>query len=271
MAVPRETSQGPYRDHAPSWCGDDLRPVVGTSCDFRFAPDPLIEREQLLLLSLWRRMRVPCLPNNTALRTWLSQKGGDVPLAHGPDHSLSPHSVIRDVDYKTLFQSERMQIATTSDSMEPTGEQALAVRMLAFALSCEHLELLNGILLGGTMPFTHDLWMHAVQDYLDGKPLIEVLTVQSFAEILHLLPPGRQSLLLIDKQGNQLTDRAVTSLRYNNGKGVQLPVDLSIVHEAAFFPRPCQIALTILWPKHMGRNLPLVSMRSTASYANSNV
>ena len=108
-----------YRDHAPSWCGDDLRPVVGTSCDFRFAPT---EREQLLLLSLWRRMRVPCLPNNTALRTWLSQKG-DVPLARGPDHRLSPHSVIREVDYETLFQGGCMQIATTSDSMEPTREK----------------------------------------------------------------------------------------------------------------------------------------------------
>ncbi len=63
------------------------------------------EREQLLFLSLWRRVRVPCLPNNCALRTWLSQKG-DAPLAHGPNHRLSPRSVIRDVDYETLFQSE---------------------------------------------------------------------------------------------------------------------------------------------------------------------
>ena len=77
------------------------------------------------------------------------------------------------------------------------------------------------------MPFNfpHDLWRHSVQDYLDGKPLIEVLTVQSFADILRLLPPGRQRVLLIDKRGNQLTDRAVTSLRHKNGDGVQLPVD----------------------------------------------
>ena len=96
------------------------------------------------------------------------------------------------------------------------------------------------------MPFNfqHDLWMHAVQDYLDGKPLIEALTVKFFADIIRLLPPGRQSVLLVDKQGNQLADAAVTSLRYNNGKGVQLPVDLYIVHEAAIdreLPREIRI------------------------------
>ena len=36
-----------------------------------------------------------------------------------------------------------------------------------------------------------------------------------------------------DKTGNQLTDRAVTSLRFEGGKGVTLPVDMHVVHEAA--------------------------------------
>ena len=44
---------------------------------------------------------------------------------------------------------------------------------------------------------------------------------------------GRQSVLLIDKQGNQLTDRAVTSLRFEGGQDVVLPVYMHIVHEAA--------------------------------------
>ena len=132
--------------------GDDLRPVVGTSCDFSFAPDPLTEREKLLLLSLWRRVRVPCLPNATALRTWLAQKV-DVPYGHGPDHRASPHSVIRQVDFESLFQIECMQIATSGETMELTQEQALAVRVLAYALSCEHLDLLNGLLLGGSLPY----------------------------------------------------------------------------------------------------------------------
>ena len=69
-----------YLDKLPPWCQDDLRPVMGTSCDFRIHPDPLTKREQLLLLSLWRRVLIPCLPNQCALRTWLAQKK-DIPIA----------------------------------------------------------------------------------------------------------------------------------------------------------------------------------------------
>ncbi len=82
-----------------------------------------------------------------------------------------------------------------------------------------------------TFNFLHDHWTTAVQDYLDGKPLMEVHTAQSFVDMEN--PPGRQNILLIDRQGNQLTDTAITSLRYENGQGVQLPVDMYIVHESA--------------------------------------
>ena len=42
---------------------------------------------------------------------------------------------------------------------------------------------------------------------------------------------GNVSFVLIDRQGKQLTDRAVP--RYEDGKGVELPVDMYIVHESA--------------------------------------
>ena len=45
-----------YLDKLPAWCQDDLRPVLGTSCDFRIYPEPLTRREQLLLLSMWREL-----------------------------------------------------------------------------------------------------------------------------------------------------------------------------------------------------------------------
>ena len=172
--------------------------------------------------------------NSTALRTWLAQKV-DVPYGHGPDHRASPHSALRQVDFESLFQIECMQIATSGDTMEVTREQALAVRVLAYALSCEHLDLLNGLLLCGSLPynFPHHLWKQSVQNYLDGKPLIEVSSGQAYVDVTRILPPGRHRVLLIDKQGNALTDRAVTSLRYHNGEGVKLPVDLYIIHEAA--------------------------------------
>ena len=88
-----------YLQKAPAWCKEDLRPVVGTSYNFRIQPDPLTHREQLLLLSMWRRIRVPCLPNQCALRTWLANKL-DIPISHGPDHEKSPHAVDKAVQFE---------------------------------------------------------------------------------------------------------------------------------------------------------------------------
>ena len=132
-----------------------------------------------------------------------------------------------------------MQAATTEsmkdDELAPTKEQLLALRMVAYGLSTDHLELLTSLLLGGRMTFNffHDHWTTSVQDYLDGKPLLEVHTVEPFVDMVDLLPPGRQSILLIDKQGKEFIGRAVTSLRFEGGKGVELPVDMHIVHESA--------------------------------------
>ena len=198
------------------------------------APDPLTEREQLLLLSLWGRVLVACFPPLTAVRTWLSLKT-DVPLHHGPDHRNSPRSIHRQADYETFFSGACMQIAPGQGDLEVTPQQTLAVRIVAFSLSCAHLDILNGLLLGGSLPynFSHRLWKKSVQDYLDGKPLIEVTGLQAFTDVINILPPGRHRILLIDKQGNPLTDRAVTCLRSHCCEGVKFPVDLYIVHEAA--------------------------------------
>ena len=78
-----------------------------------------------------------------------------------------------------------MQAATVAPegiAMTPTKEQLLALRMVAYGLSTDHLELLTSLLLSGRMTFNflHDHWNTAVLDYLDGKPLMEVFTVQSF-------------------------------------------------------------------------------------------
>ena len=107
--VPFAQAMVGYLDQLPSWCKDDLRPVLGTSCDFRIHPDPLTRREQLLLLSLWGRIQVTCLPSQCALRTWLAKKL-DVPIAHGPDHERSPHAYDKEVDCEPLFEGLAMQV-----------------------------------------------------------------------------------------------------------------------------------------------------------------
>ena len=236
--VPLAQAMVGYLDQLPPWCQDDLRPVMGTSCDFRIHPDPLTRREQLLLLSLWRRMRHQGLPNQCALRTWLAQKV-DIPISHGPDHERSPHAYDKEVDYESIFQDLAMQAATNpppdSDVLHPTRQQLLALRIVAYSIAIEHLEVVNSLLLGGRMPFNflHDHWTSAVQDYLDGKPLFEVFTVESYLDIMDLLPSTQYQVILIDKNGRRLADRAVTSLKHEGGKGVELPVDMYVVHEAA--------------------------------------
>ena len=156
-----------------------------------------------------------------------------------------------------------MQIATNpqGEAMGLTREQILAVRVLAYALSCEHLELLNGLLLGGSLPFNFPQhpWKQSVQDYLDGKPLMEVTSAQAFVDIVRILPPGRHHVSLIHKQGNALTDGAVTSLRYNKGEGVKLPVDLYIIREAApdrALPKEIRIDCTGLGGHDLGGDTP---------------
>ena len=175
--------------------------------------------------------------NQSALSPQSVCLADDIPTSHGPDNEKSPHAVDKAVQFEPLFKGLAMQAATygsmKDDELAPTKEQLLALRMVAYGLSTDHLELLTSLLPGGRMTFNflHDHWTTSVQDYLDGKPLLEVHTVQSFVDMVDLLPPGRQSILLIDKQGKQLTDRAVTSLRFEGAKGVELPVDMHIVHE----------------------------------------
>ena len=77
-----------------------------------------------------------------------------------------------------------------------------------------------------TFNFLHDHWTAAVQDYLDGKPLFEVFTVDYFLDIMALLPSSQYQVILIDKNGHRLADSAVTSLKHDNGKGVELPLDM---------------------------------------------
>ena len=132
-----------YLDRLPPWCQDDLRPVMDTSC---VHPNPLTKREQLLLLSLWRRVQLLCLPNQCALRTWLANKV-DIHVSHSPDNVRSPHD--KEVNYEPLFQGLAMQAATDppSDSsiLHPTQHQLLALRMVAFGISIKHLELVNSL------------------------------------------------------------------------------------------------------------------------------
>ena len=53
----------------PLWVTSDLRVTAGTSIDLTLRPHPLTQKEDLLLLSLWRRHWH--VPKGCALGTWL--------------------------------------------------------------------------------------------------------------------------------------------------------------------------------------------------------
>ena len=54
----------------PMWASAGLRPVAGTTIDFRVLPPALSEREMLLLLSCWQQWD-PTSVSNSALSQWL--------------------------------------------------------------------------------------------------------------------------------------------------------------------------------------------------------
>ena len=67
-------------DKPPMWASFGLRPVVGTTIDFRVLPPILSEREKLLMLSCWQQWDATSVPNS-ALSQWLV----GIDVEHGPD------------------------------------------------------------------------------------------------------------------------------------------------------------------------------------------
>ena len=93
-----------------------------------------------------------------------------------------------------------MQAATVAPegiAVTPTKEQLLALRMVAYGLSTDHLELLTSLLLSGRMTFNflHDHWNTAVLDYLDGKPLMGSLYCAVISRYGGPAPPGTAGCL----------------------------------------------------------------------------
>ena len=69
----------------PMWASIGLRPVAGTTIDFRVLPPFLSEREKLLLLSCWQQWDPTGVPS-TALSRWLV----GIDVDYGPDGRSSP-------------------------------------------------------------------------------------------------------------------------------------------------------------------------------------
>ena len=147
----------------PLWVTNDLRVTAGTSIDLTLRPHPLTQKEDLLLLSLWRRhWRVP---KGCALGTWL--RGTNKEL--GPDNDESPHKLASplNVAHPATANNVRSTVGLEFLGKLPPSIPAdrcvgTELRLLITAFEIENMDLgvLVSVLLAGVIPdnFPIDIW-----------------------------------------------------------------------------------------------------------------
>ena len=134
---------------------NDLRVTAGTSIDLTLRPHPLTQKEDLLLLSLWRRHWH--VPKGCALGTWL--KGTNKEL--GPDNDESPHklacplNVAHPATANNVRSTVGLQFLSKLPPSIPTDRcVATELRLLITAFEIET------VLLAGVIPdnFPIEIW-----------------------------------------------------------------------------------------------------------------
>ena len=121
----------------PMWASVGLRPVAGTTIDFKVLPPSLSEREKLLILSCWQQWDAAGVPGS-ALSQWLV--GNDVDS--GPDGRNSPTYLKQNFDAQEaadLYQDAHLH------TMEDLGDNGpypnvisqLALRILTYEYPLE--------------------------------------------------------------------------------------------------------------------------------------
>ena len=147
----------------PLWVTNDLRVTAGTSIDLTLRPHPLTQKEDLLLLSLWRRH---CqVPKGCALGTWL--RGTNKEL--GPDNDESPHKLASPLNVAHPATADNVRSTVGLEflgklpSSIPVGRcVGTELRLLIAAFEIENMDLgvLVSVLLAGVIPdnFPIDIW-----------------------------------------------------------------------------------------------------------------
>ena len=147
----------------PLWVTNDLRVTAGTSIDLTLRPHPLTQKEDLLLLSLWRRH---CqVPKGCALGTWL--RGTNKEL--GPDNDESPHKLASplNVAHPATADNVRSTVGLEFLGKLPSSIPAVRcvdseLRLLIAAFEIENMDLgvLVSVLFAGVIPdnFPIEIW-----------------------------------------------------------------------------------------------------------------
>ena len=150
----------------PAWTTNDLRGTAGTSIDLSIGPTPLTPKEDLLLLSLWRRQYQ--VPKGCALGTWLTGVNKEL----GPNNRDSPHQpgCPQNIDYPASADNIRttagLEFLAQLPASAPRGRcVATELRLLIAAYEIKNVDLavLVSVLLAGVIPdnFPLNTW-HSV-------------------------------------------------------------------------------------------------------------
>ena len=145
------------------WATNDLRVTAGTSIDITLRPHPLTQKEDLLLLSLWRRYWH--VPKGSALGTWPTNTNKEL----GPDNEESPHkfasplNVAHPATTNNVRTTAGLEFLSKLPPSIPTGrcvETELRLLITAFEIENMDLGVLVSVLLAGVIPdnFPVKIW-----------------------------------------------------------------------------------------------------------------
>ena len=156
---------------AEGWIPMGLRPVAGTTIDFRVLPPSLSEREKLLMLSCWQQWDAAGVPGS-ALSQWLV----GIDVDSGPDGRNSPTFLKQNFDVQEaadLYQA--VHLHTLEDLGEngpyPKVISQLALRIITYEYPLEAILAIYYLSATGYLPakFPHDQWNEAVRWHGDTK------------------------------------------------------------------------------------------------------
>ena len=130
-------------DKPPMWASVGLRPVVGTTIDFKVLPPILSEREKLLMLSCWQQWDPTSVPGS-ALSQWLV----GIEVEHGPDGLDSPTHMKQNFNVQEaadLYQAVHLGTMKTLRRMALTRKSSASWRSESLPMSTPWMQSLQFI------------------------------------------------------------------------------------------------------------------------------
>ena len=176
-------------DKPPMWASVGLRPVVGTTIDFRVLPPVLSDREKLLLLSCWQQWD-PNSVTGSAISQWLV----GIDVEHGPDGLGSPtylEPTFNVQEAADLYQAVHLHTleAFAANGPYPQVISQLALRIITYeypleAILATYVPPATGHL---SSKFPHDQWVDAARRQGDTKIAAIIHTEAEWADAKTLL------------------------------------------------------------------------------------